>query len=64
MLLSPDERLKREVPLLKYGRMTPVPVTVAPSGEDRNREREIWLGWRVDRSPESTAVRERPTSGT
>lgn len=49
--------------MLKYGRMTPVPDTVAPSGEDRNKDRDTWLGRRVDRSPESTAVREEPRAG-
>jgi len=46
--------------VLEYGRMTPVPATVSSSGEDRNKERDAWLGWRADRSPESTAVREVP----
>lgn len=49
--------------MLEYGRMTPVPATVSPSGEDRNKERDAWPGCRADRSPESTAVRERPWPG-
>lgn len=54
---------RKGVPVLKYGKMTPVPDTVAPSGEDRNKDRDAWLGRRVDRSPESTAVREEPRAG-
>lgn len=44
--------------------MTPVPATVSPLGEDRNKEREAWPGSRADRSPESTAVTERPRPGS
>lgn len=54
---------RKGVPVLKYGRMTPVPDTAAPSGDDRNKDRDTWLGRRVDRSPESAAVREEPRAG-
>lgn len=43
--------------------MTPVPTTVSPSGEDRNKERDACPGRRAVRSPESTAVREGPGPG-
>lgn len=57
------QRSVHDVPVLENGRMTPVPATVSPSGEDRNSERVVWPGWRADRRPESTAVRERPRPG-
>lgn len=61
--LNEINQRREDVPVLENGRMTPVPATVSISGEDRNKERDVWPGSRADRSPESTAVRERPGSG-
>lgn len=44
--------------------MTPVPATVSPSGEDRNKVRDVWPRSSADRSPESAAVRETPRPGS
>lgn len=39
-------------------------VTASPVGDDRKKDRDVWLGCSADRSPASSAVRERSWLGT